>query len=139
MPRNRDSALNKTKTFNIINPIQNATEDGVFKLSRTSLEKYKANLYTLIFTGEGQRVMMPTFGTRIPYLLFEPMSEDIYNTIDKEIRDKTQYWIPEIIIDDIDFGDRASDVENNKISIKISFHLNVDPTIKDFIEIEMGV
>jgi len=139
MARNRDNAFRKNNTFNIINPIQNAQEDGVFTLSRTSLEKYKANLYTLLFTGTGERVMMPDFGTRLKYMLFANMSETMYVSIEKDIREKAQYWIPEIVIQKIEFGDELEDRENNKISLKITFALRADEKIQDYIEIETGV
>ena len=138
MARNRNAAFVKYKTFNILNPIQNSTKDGVFKMSINSMEKYKANLYTLLFTGIGQRVMMPTFGTRIMQIIFEPLGENSYSEIDNEIREKVEYWIPEIVIHEILFGDKESDLENNSINMKISFALKADETIQDFVEIEMG-
>ena len=138
MVRNRDSAFGKYRTFNILNPIVNSTHDGVFALSTTSLEKYKSNLYTLIFTGVGERVMEPNFGTIIKYLLFEPMSDTTYEKITQDVVDKASIWVPEIAILGIDFGDKVSDAENNRITIRIDFALKLDPTIQDFIEIEMG-
>ena len=138
MARNRNAAFVKYKTFNILNPIQNSTKDGVFKMSINSMEKYKANLYTLLFTGIGQRVMMPTFGTRIMQIIFEPLGENSYSEIDNEIREKVEYWIPDIEIIEILFGDKESDLENNSINMKISFALKADETIQDFVEIEMG-
>ena len=140
MTRNRDRAFGKLdRTFNIVNPITNSIRDGIFKMSTTTLEKYKSNLYTLIFTGVGERVMEPAFGTMVKYLLFEPLAETTYGEIEKEIYDKVAYWIPEILIEKIDFGNQLEDRENNKVSMKISFTLKIDPTIQDFIEIEMGV
>jgi len=138
MARNRNAAFVKYKTFNILNPIQNSTKDGVFKMSINSMEKYKANLYTLLFTGIGQRVMMPTFGTRIMQIIFEPLGENSYSEIDNEIREKVEYWIPEIVIHEILFGDKENDLENNAINMKITFSLRADETIQDFVEIEMG-
>lgn len=139
MARNRNSAFNTDRTFNIINPISNSTRDGVFKLSTTSLEKYKANLYTLIFTGVGERVMMPEFGTILKYILFEPITDNTHQKIKLDIIEKTARWIPEITIERVSFGNELDDRENNKVSIKIDFRLTLDPTIQDFIEIEMGI
>lgn len=139
MARNRNRAFEKYKTFNIVNPIKESTKGGVFELASTSIDKYKANLYTLIFTGVGERVMLPEFGTRIKYLLFDQVDEKTFNRIDREIRDKVQYWIPEIQILSIDFPTMDEDMENNKISMSIKFGLKVDPEIQDFIEINLGV
>lgn len=139
MTRNRDSAFRKDRTFNIINPIAKSTRDGLFKLSTTTLEKYKANLYTLLFTGVGERVMQPEFGTILKYLIFEQLTEQTYNNVKQDILDRTAYWIPEIDIIRISFGDELEDRENNKLSLKLDFTIKADPTIQDFIEIEMGV
>jgi len=43
--------------------------------SLTDLELVKMDLLNHIFTRRGERVMMPTFGTRIPDLAFEPLDE----------------------------------------------------------------
>ena len=138
MERNRDSAFSKDRTFSIVNPIAQSARDGVFRMSTTSLEKFKANLYTLVFTGVGERPMQPEFGTIIKYLLFEPLTEDAYARVKQDIIEKTDYWIPEIDILRISFGDELEDRENNKLTIKIDFTLKVDNTVQDFIEIEMG-
>jgi phage baseplate assembly protein W len=138
MARNRNTAFIKDRTFNIINPIANSVRGGVFRLSTTTLEKYKANLYTLIFTGVGQRVMEPNFGTTIQYLLFEPLVEGTQGRIKQEIYDKVEIWIPQIEILSVIFGDEVESAENNKVMMKISFTLKLDPSIQDFIEIEMG-
>lgn len=139
MARNRDSAFKTDKTFNILNPIVNSTRDGLFKMSTTSIEKYRSNLYTLIFTGIGERVMEPEFGTRIKYMLFEPLTTLAYETIKNEILNSTSRYIPEIKVDNILFGDTVEDAENNRVSMRIDFSLKLDPTIQDFIELEMGI
>lgn len=136
--RNRDRKLNKFKTFNILNPIKESARDGVFGMSTTSLEKYKANLYTLIFTGIGERVMLPNFGTRLHQLLFGPIDNTTIRDIEVEIKDAVRYWIPEITITKIEFSNLESDMENNKINISIFFSLVADEEIQDLVEIEFG-
>lgn len=44
-----------------------------FKIA--DLELVKLDLMNHIFTRRGERVMMPTFGTRIPDMAFEPLDE----------------------------------------------------------------
>jgi phage baseplate assembly protein W len=139
MAKNRDRIFNSDKTFNIIHPISQSTRDGVFRMSTTSIEKYKSNLYTLIFTGVGERPMEPNFGTILKYLLFDQLTNETYERIRDDILSKVSYWIPEITISEISFGNELDDRENNRISIKISFGLTIDPTIQEIIEIEMGV
>lgn len=138
MARNRDTVFDEYKTFNILNPIQQSEKSGVFAMSTTSLEKYKSNLYTLLFTGVGQRVAMPNFGTRIMQLLFEPLTENVYTDLKEEIINKTEFWIPEIKITDVEFKDQEDELDNNRINMRISFSLKQDETIEDFVELEMS-
>lgn len=137
--KNRDRTLKKDRTFNIILPVKNSNREGVFSLSTTSIEKYKSNLYNLLFTGLGQRVMVPTFGTRIPLLLFENSEEDLYQNVRSEIVSSVSRWIPEIVIKDIQFKNEASNLENNRIDMTIKFALKKDETVQQMIEIEFGV
>ena len=139
MTKNRDMAFRADRTLNIINPISQSKRDGVFRMSTTSIDKYKSNLYTLIFTGVGERPMEPNFGTILKYLLFDQLTDETYEKIRNDILQKTSFWIPEITITEISFGNSLDDRENNRISIKIYFRLTIDPTIQDIIEIEMGV
>lgn len=139
MTRNRDEAFKTNRTFNIVNPISQSNRDGIFKMSSSSIEKYKSNLYTLIFTSIGERPMEPYFGTLLRYYLFDQITDETYDKIKSDIIQKVSYWIPELQIDSITFEDIDGNKENNRITIKLSFHLTLDPTIQDFIEIEMGV
>lgn len=136
MAKNRNTAIRTHRTFSITNPIARAIGLGVFTLDDTSSSKYKSQLYSLIFTGLGQRVMLPLYGTRIPYLLFEPHVSGLYEKIADEIRSAAAYWIPDINIDRIDFGTDEADVENNRIAFTIHFSLKLDSSIQDFIKIE---
>lgn len=137
--KNRDRAFRKNKTFGFLLPFKDANTDGAFSMSTTSVEKYKSNLYNVLFTGVGQRVMMPTFGTRISMLLFEGTTEDIFDSIKSEIISAANRWVPEIRITGIDFGDKLENLENNNIQMIIHFSLKNDETVQEFIEIEMSV
>jgi phage baseplate assembly protein W len=55
-----------------------------FKLN--DIELVKLDLLNHIFTRKGSRVMMPTFGTIIPDLIFEPLDEFTTETLEEELR-----------------------------------------------------
>jgi uncharacterized protein len=136
--KNRDRRLEKARTFNIINPIRESRTTGVFEMSTTSLEKYKSNLYTLIFTGLGERVMLPEYGTRLSQMLFQNFDEVTLNDIEVEIKDAVRVWIPEIEVRKVEFEKVKENMENNRINLSIFFSLKNDAEIQDFIEIELG-
>ncbi len=57
----------------------------------TDVNLVKNDLYNHIFTRKGDRVKMPTFGTTIPDMLFEPLTEDLLFQIDRQLRDAFAY------------------------------------------------
>jgi len=50
------------------------------------LELVKIDLLNHIFTRRGERVMTPTFGTRIPDIAFEPLDEVTLMIIEEDMR-----------------------------------------------------
>lgn len=54
--------------------------------SITDVDLVKLDLLSHIFTRRGERVMMPTFGTRIPDLVFEPMDQITLDVLEEDLR-----------------------------------------------------
>lgn len=54
-------------------------------LSIRDVELVKMDLLNHIFTPRGTRVMMPTFGSSIPELAFEPLDEDLVDEVYAEL------------------------------------------------------
>ena len=52
----------------------------------TDVELVKRDLLNHIFTRKGSRVMMPTFGTVIPDLVFEPIDSTTTEILEDELR-----------------------------------------------------
>jgi phage baseplate assembly protein W len=55
------------------------------------IELVKLDLLNHIFTPKGSRVMMPTFGTLIPEIVFEPMDTDTLDELHSEIKGVLDY------------------------------------------------
>ena len=49
------------------------------------IELVKMDLLNHIFTKRGERVMMPTFGTQIPEMAFEPLDGETISTVREEV------------------------------------------------------
>lgn len=56
---------------------------GTFKVN--DIECVKIDLLNHIFTRKGDRVRMPTFGTSIPDLVFEPLDEETIDNLHEEL------------------------------------------------------
>ena len=54
--------------------------------SLNDMELVKLDLLNHIFTRRGERVMMPSFGTRIPDLPFEPMDSITLDILEEDLR-----------------------------------------------------
>lgn len=54
--------------------------------SLSDVELVKMDLLNHIFTRRGERVMMPTFGTRIPDLAFEPLDGITLEILEEDLR-----------------------------------------------------
>lgn len=57
----------------------------------TDIDLVKRDLYNHIFTRKGDRIKMPTFGTTIPDMLFEPLTEELLFDIDSQLRTVFNY------------------------------------------------
>lgn len=55
------------------------------------LETVKQDLMNHIYTPLGDRVMMPNFGTRIPFMVFEPNDETSRAIIEEDLRTVFEY------------------------------------------------
>jgi phage baseplate assembly protein W len=49
------------------------------------IELVKLDLLNHIFTKRGERVMMPTFGTQIPEMTFEPLDDTTVGIVESEV------------------------------------------------------
>lgn len=56
------------------------------KFRLTDVELVKMDLLNHIFTKRGSRVMMPTFGTDIPNLVFEPLDEEVVELVREQLQ-----------------------------------------------------
>ena len=57
----------------------------------SDLELVKLDLLNHIFTRKGERLMMPTFGTNIPDMVFEPLDNTTIESITDDLRDVFNY------------------------------------------------
>jgi phage baseplate assembly protein W len=75
---------------------------GVFNQSYSTEEQSISNLKNLLLTVKGERVMQPNFGTSLQRLIFEQNVDDLSGTIENELTDSINFWLPYIVIQNID-------------------------------------
>ena len=79
-----------------------ANGEVVFDPTYTSIEQEFAKLKTLLLTRKGERVMLPTFGTDLLKIIFQPNTSEIKQDIVDYITDPIDKWLPEIELINID-------------------------------------
>ena len=106
---------------------------GYFDQTFTSIDEATANMYNLLLTQRGERLMQPEFGTSIYGRLFEPITTDLKTEIEGEVREAVETWLPYVELFDVEVNISTDNIENNRVDIKISFGLRRD--IQQFNEI----
>lgn len=89
-------------------------ETGSFLI--TDVELIKTDLMNHIFTRRGERVMMPTYGTSIPDLVFDPLDEDLVETVSDEIRSVVDFD-PRVSLISLDV---VPDYDNNLLTASLA-------------------
>ena len=106
-----DRALGITLPFNrSVSGYSNRTDTytdrtsgkGVFNQSYSTEAQSISNLKNLLLTIRGERVMQPSYGTNLQRLIFEQSVDDLRTEIENELTDSINFWLPYIIINDIE-------------------------------------
>jgi len=64
----------------------------------TGVELLKNNLKQLLRTEKGERVMLPGYGLGLRQFLFQPLDEDLVNTLREEVVVQINKWFPHLEI-----------------------------------------
>jgi|TARA_R110002167_G_scaffold70431_1_gene198462 phage baseplate assembly protein W len=88
-------------TYGINFPLTKSRLGYVFDLTESPEEEIKADLIHLLLTRKGMRYFLPDFGTRLYEYIFEPMDNPTFDSIEAEIREQVDKYIPNLRIDKI--------------------------------------
>lgn len=91
---------------------------GLFQLSYTTEQQAISNLKSLLLTRKGERLFQPNFGSDVYSLMFENINSDLSSQLDESLRVDIEYWLPYIIIDDINIEVIE---DRNYVRIELSF------------------
>lgn len=80
----------------------------------TGLRGIKGDLIQLLLTNPGDRVMLPTYGTPLRRLVFEPNTSMLADNVKSVIIQSINQWEPRIVVESID-------VENNAVNANLPF------------------
>jgi len=114
--------------------------DGFFASTSTTIEAVKNNIRNLLQTEEGERFFQPNLGIGLRKLLFEHISNNNLITIQDNILDKLEFWLPFVEVRDIQVlsRDNKTDIGTNEIVVKILFNIKQDPSTLDSVTLDFS-
>ena len=112
-------------------PMRHDEVNGFFPGTSTTLSQTGSNIRNLLLTNRGERVGQPTFGADILLTLFEPMSDQLINSVEEKISESIAEWLPHVAINKLSV--EPDSVEVNQLNIELEFSLTMNPEVHDAI------
>ena len=111
--------------YGITFPFKDSPQGFFLKLSNTTDEEVRSNLIHLILTVKGSRYFLPDFGTNLMKFIYEPLDNTTKLSINNEIRDTVEKFMPNLIINDVEVK-TAEDVRLEEENSPNSENINDD-------------
>jgi len=117
-------------------PMNHDEGSGFFPGHSTTLSQTSSNIRNLLLTNRGERVGQPTFGADLLLTLFEPMSEELIESVTQKISESMADWLPHVIVGKLNV--QPDDIEPNKLIIEIEFSLTSNPDVFETITLDFA-
>jgi phage baseplate assembly protein W len=113
---------------------------GFFASTQTILSSVKNNIRNLLNTNQGERLMQPLLGLNLKQYLFEQITEDTELSIQQSLENSFKYWLPFVIINDLQVKTIKDDsgIGPNQITIDIIFSIERDPNTLASVQVNVG-
>ena len=86
--------------------------EGWFASTSYSIDAVKQNVKLLLQTRKGERLMQPNLGIDLNKFLFEPFTDDLILSVENEIVETFNFWLPFVSIQDISvFMDENTNID----------------------------
>ena len=92
----------------------------IFTSTFTTQDQAMSNLKNLLLTRKGERPLQPLFGTDIPSLLFENITQTLLDELKSGVARDIKFWLPYINMKEIVVENLA---DENRVNISFSFSI----------------
>jgi len=92
----------------------------IFTSTFTTQDQAMSNLKNLLLTRKGERPLQPLFGTDIPSLLFENITQELLDELKSGVARDIKFWLPYINMKEIIVENLA---DENRVNISFSFSI----------------
>ena len=89
-----------------------------FTSNYTTRDQIKSNLIVYFTTNVGERPLNPNYGGGLKYLIFEQLSNDTLEIVEKTIRDAMSFNFPQVDLKKLEILENA---DNNELIISLSY------------------
>lgn len=105
-----------------------------FNLNYTTREQIKSNLIIFFTTNKGERPLNPNYGGGLKDILFEQLTVNTFEIVEKRIKDNLSVYFPDVKLVNLEV---LEDVDNNELKIVMSY--TVFNNNEDTIEINFNI
>jgi phage baseplate assembly protein W len=93
--------------------------DGQGRLKKVSnIDAVRTSIDNILRTSVGERVMLPSFASRLKDLVFEPINDALAKIMADEVKRVVETWDDRVTIAGVDFN---TDPDRNFVSLTIRF------------------
>jgi len=136
-PRNAVGIAYPFSSFAISGSATDETRVGdvtPFRLNYTTKDQIKSNLIIWFTTNPGERPLNPDYGGGLKNILFEQITTNTFEIVEKRIKDDLSIYFPEVYLTDLEV---LEDIDNNTLNINMSY--TVFNTNEDNLELNFNL
>lgn len=117
-------------------PFEESFEGGVYRYTRTTPEKIRTNLISLLTLKRKQRPMHNNLYSPLWDFVFEPWDEISADRLKTQLLDKISTFINEVTVEDVIF---TFDEQTNVLTTKIVYSIVELAGATDYVEIDVVI
>ena len=89
-----------------------------FNLNYTTQEQIKSNLIMFFTTSRGERPLNPNYGGGLQNILFEQLSSNTFEVVEKTVKDNLAVFFPNVSLKNLEVFE---DIDNNTLKLVMSY------------------
>ena len=95
----------------------------------------QAGIEQILNTTPGERRMLPEFGSRIRYLVFDPHDDILYTEIGREVIRAVERWEPRVILENVEIT--RDDLNDHAVRVYVVWRLKSNQRISGTVDIKV--
>lgn len=100
------------------------------------VELIQAGIHQILNTVPGERRMLPEFGSRIRYLVFDPHDDILYAEIGREVIRAVERWEPRVVLVEVQV--QADELNDHAVRVYVVWRLKANRRVSGRAEIKVS-